>query len=62
MPEPMPEIEVGDWFEYRTRPGTALSKWSVYQAVYPLSREWSEAIIEIRKPDGRVWRREEPTP
>ena len=53
----VPPIEVGDWFKYRTKPGTALSEWSQYQAVYPLAREWQEAIIEIRKANGQVWRR-----
>ena len=65
MSEPMPEIEVGDWVagswndparvEIVVRHGrTRLRVYLAERAGYLTKRE----VCEIRKADGRVWRRD----
>jgi len=53
-PNPMPELEVGDWYTHKCI--TCICRWDEHRI--DKERLNDGGILEIRKPNGQVWKRE----
>jgi hypothetical protein len=62
MADSMPVIEVGDWILYGPvlEHGEETYKFTCWDGRrYPMAREFRRLVVEIRKRDGRAWRKGE---